>query len=411
MLKYFFLLICALSAFNSAYLPYKKNKDFPDDTCFYPYKDNSYVKDCENGKYCKDRDEGLSRCENIPSEVILSSLEEACTSDFECETNLICTNSKCLLPSGTSCNAGEEIVRTQSGYECKEIATKNYFYTKDFTWTRTVGHSNGLDGQIDGTVYMDASDPEYLKVKGKITDWNITSNTNGKLYEPTKIVYSDIGTVDDGEFVFDEKACKSGFALYFYGDGELKNPYDNNNYNYMYKKCVTLEEVENIPNSFCKIRYNLGGKSLTYNVNKIGAKTISETCNREMDSYYRQIINNCFTTISKNDLCRENLKIKIDIFQKYIGELTDDIRKCTNPEINRPEINGNRAIETCRNNQLRKWAYFYESPDEYALYHTDEDKGKTVVNYLVQTKYPSYQSNSFLQIKYFICLFLLISLF
>ena len=412
MLKYFFLLTCLLSTLNSAYLPFKQNKEFPDDTCGYSYKDNEYVKDCESGKYCRGRGSDLLRCENIPSEIILSSLEESCSSDFECENGLVCTNQKCLLSIGSSCGAGQEIVRTQSGYICKITAGKNYFYTKDFTWKGQASHANGLNGYIDGSVYKDQGDPDYLKARGKIT-FNETTDTTGKIYEPSKIEYSDIGTVEDGEFVYDELACKSGFALYFYGNSELTNPYDSS-YNYMYKKCVTLEEVEKFPSSsgisYCKIKYSLDGKSLTYNVNKIGnAKTISNSCHSTLDNYYGENYENCFSDIGstqKSNLCRENLKIKTNIFQEYIGALTDDIRKCTNPEFNNPV-----SLETCQNNQLRKWGYFYDNPNEYMLYYSDEDKGKTVVNFLVQSTFPSYQSNSFLNIKSFIILFLLISLF
>ena len=70
-------------------------------------------------------------------------------------------------------------------------------------------------------------------------------------------------------------------------------------------------------------------------------------------------------------------------------------------------------LETCQNNQLRKWSYLYNYPDIYVLYYDEEeeDKGNTVINYLVQTAFPSYQSSPFLNIKYYICLFLLLSFY
>lgn len=38
------------------------------------------------------------------------------------------------------------------------------------------------------------------------------------------IELTSIGEVEDGEFVTDEKYCKSGFALYFFLNGEIENP-------------------------------------------------------------------------------------------------------------------------------------------------------------------------------------------
>lgn len=415
MFKHLFILICILYAFNSTYLPFKKNKEFPDNACTYSYKDNLYVKDCESGKYCKDRNDELSLCEDIPS-VELSPLDGSCTSNFECETGLICSSSKCSYPSNPDCSTGYEKVLTHNGYICRDKDYLNVWYTKDFTWQEDISIS-------DKKGYLKSTNPvaihywpDIMQVRGKITEWNITSDENGKIYEPTKIVISDIGTVEDGEFVYDELACKSGFALFFYGDGKLTNPYDDTDYDYMYKKCVTLEGIEKLPYK-CKIKYQLDGKSLSYDVNRISynAKTINyeEEANtnyyygylHSYSDYFHEINNNNDYKFVDNFVCNENSKIKADIFKKYIDSLSDEIRKCSNPETNP------LTLETCQNNQLRKWAYFYENPDEYALYYTEEDKGKPVINYLVQSRFPSYQSSSFLNFKYYICLLLLISLF
>jgi hypothetical protein len=45
--------------------------------------------------------------------------------------------------------------------------------------------------------------------------------------------------VNDGEFVYDEKVCKSGYTLYFYGNDNLNEP-NIGGRNYMYKRYVTL---------------------------------------------------------------------------------------------------------------------------------------------------------------------------
>lgn len=53
------------------------------------------------------------------------------------------------------------------------------------------------------------NDPDFLKVGG-IISFNVISTTNGKVYEAEEIKTAYVGTVNDGNFVFDEKACKSG---------------------------------------------------------------------------------------------------------------------------------------------------------------------------------------------------------
>ena len=412
--------LSVFSTLNSAYFPFKKNSHFPDDTCRYQYGELvTYVKECENGKYCKYRGGDFSICENIPTEITLLTADsnEKCESNFECETGLECINSKCTFSS--DCQIGTTRVRTKSGYKCKDSKKLDKFYTKDFTW-----HDDDTNlqhkGYITGTTYINKY-YEHFKVGGKITSFNETTDTNGKIYEPKDIEYSDIGSVADGDFVFDEKSCQSGFALYFYGNGELNNPYDDNySYNYMYKRCVTLEDIEDNESGYCTIKYTLNGKTLSYNVKQIdsNAKTLTSTRQYDQNNGYVDItyygytspylVPNYFDYIdssAKNNLCTSDLKIKTKIFQKYIGTLTDDIKKCSKNE----EKSG--YLETCQNNQLRKWSYLYTNPSIYVLYYDEEeeDKGNTVINYLVQTEFPSYQSSPFLNIKYFICLLLLLS--
>ena len=128
-------------------------------------------------------------------------------------------------------------------------------------------------------------------------------------------------------------------------------------------------------------------------------------------SSFSSIPNGYFNQIpSLSNLCDPDLKIKTKIFQKYIGELTDDIRKCPKKEEKVIDSNNNEYyLETCQNDQLRKWSYLYEHPEYYVLYYDeDDDKGNTVINYLVQKEFPSYQSSPFLNIKYYICLLLLL---
>lgn len=403
--KYIIILFCLISLIHSYYLPYKKNKNFPDDTCSYLGENNIlYVKDCDEGKYCHDRNDNFAICEDIPNEVklILENGDENCDSDFQCETGLECINRKCT----NDCPPGDTSIRTKSGYICIDRDEVGLYYKKDFTWTADASLTHG--GYIDGTINIYNNNPlEHFKVIGKIT-MHTTTDTNGKIYEPEKIEHTDIGSVADGEFVYDEKACSSGFALYFYGDGTLIKPYKNNdNYNLMYKKCVTLEEIEQSYSGECKIKYKIGdnGEAFNYNVNMAKNK---KTClyTKISDNYYGygHQDQKCIDNINDlSSLCSSDLKIKLKMFKNYIGALNNDNKKCTNPE------NNNNMLETCKDNTLRKWSYFYNKPDEYALYY-DEEKASTVVNYLLQTKFPSYQFNEFLNIKYIISLLFLLYL-
>ena len=387
------------SSLYSAYLPFKKNSDFGDDLCLYKPHGIYYAKDCKDNKYCQTSGD-LGFCKDIPSEVTLLNIDSSgsCSSDFQCESNLVCKNSKCTYSS--DCSTGSTLYRTSGGYYgCKENKYNNIVYYKDFTW---IGDGSG-SGTIRGNPQFFG--PDYLKVGGKITKFNVTNyNTYGSVYEAEEIQSAYVGTIEDGNFVFDETACKSGFALYFYGDGNLKNPYTytSSRYNYMYKRCVTLRDIEVLSSQSCKISYSIGenGDILTYNVNKLNSYTITDEYTGYNDYYTYNL------QISK--LCNSYLKVKLEIFKKYIGIFTEDFQsKCTKSEKYNDDY-----LETCGDNKLRKWSYLYANPDDYQLYY-DEDKdedGNEVINFLVQQKYHSYQSAGLLNIKYFIYLLFLLSL-
>lgn len=418
MLNYFIVLFSIFSTFNSAYFPFEKNKHFPDDTCSYQYdKLVTYVKDCEKGKFCKDRGDNFSICENIPTEITLLNADssEKCETIFECENGLECTNSKCSYPY--NCPTGETWTRTKIGYSCKSTTTSKIFYSKDFHWNEdsSASSSNVYHGYINGNTVMN-TDFEHFKVGGKITSFNITTTTiDGKIYEPEEIEFSDIGTVEDGDFVFDEKACKSGFALFFYGNNEPVDP--SNTHHYMYKKCVTLEDIENNGPDYCTIKYSIKDKTYSYNVNQldVDAKTLFMQINgndyfylNHPSPYPDSYFNSISSYYNIDDICDSDNIIKTKIFQKYIGALTDDVKKCLKKE-EKAKGNSKYYLETCQNDQLRKWSYLYENPNYYSLYYKeDDDKGNTVINYLVQKEFPSYQSSSLLNIKYYICLLALL---
>ena len=65
---------------------------------------------------------------------------------------------------------------------------------------------------------------------------------------------------------------------------------------------------------------------------------------------------------------------------------------------------------TCRDDELRKWYYFYENPEEYILYKNEP----MIMEYLIQTTYPNYKaehvnSSGFLSLNILILILALIS--
>lgn len=384
MFKTFFVIIISIFSIlycstpvNPTYAPFSKNKDLLDideDICLYQ-NGLVYVRGCKEGKFCKDRNEGLSICEDIEYPLTFT---DSCQSSLECDNGYSCVSGKCTL----GCNPGTSAYITEKGKRACIPDTM-----KGLCFKATLDTSSGAYSGI-------FQNSEFFKVCGKITKFDKKSSTTyGDTYYPLEIENSYIGTVDDGEFVYDENACKSGFALYFYANKALKNPSTNTD-NHMFKMCVTLVDIKGQ-----KIKYKIGsGNENEYNLNHLsGFDTLVDNGNTiySLTGSYASGYNN-------------NLKIKAEIFQKYISVLTSDKqKKCAEDEnnINEPY--------TCNDDQLRKWHYFLSNINEYILYYKRKDNkdevSNDVVNYLVQQWYPLYQNSKLLEIKYF--LFLLILLF
>ena len=93
---------------------------------------------------------------------------------------------------------------------------------------------------------------------------------------------------------------------------------------------------------------------------------------------------------------------KLELFQKYKERYNAIKSDCMNylyPE----------ELYTCRDNELRKWFYFYSIPKEYLLYRNEPE----VMGYLVQQYYKTYTSNSsgfFLNLSIISLLLIMISL-
>lgn len=361
MIKYFLALILLISPSLSAFQSLKKYNGFDkltDNICSYYYSSVSYVKMCDEGKYCKavDSNDNIYMCVDREKEIKKKYLDEACTQSAlfnECGNNLYCnTNNKCVR--ATSCASTETIYKTSSGnYECKpnDMPSGLYFYAE-------------YDNSYNPTKYITTSGYDYGKVGGIISFIHDNSN----VYKITKIENAYIGTVKNGEFVDNSLACESGFALNFYPDGGLKDPSSSNS-NSPVKKCVTVNSIDVDENGNCAINYD------------------------DDKIYYLQ---------SSSNLCDELLMTKLKLFKKYIEKFTPEKQEsCSSNKDNYNER------WTCNDDEIRKWYYFYKNPEHYILYYEKNDKPNDVVNFLIQQDNKLYQTSGFISIRYLLLLFLI----
>lgn len=360
MCLYILFFIGLISISTSGYLPLKKYNGFDDNVCSYIFNDVNYVRTCkDNGKYCRNIGESTSFCEDKPTTISLKTLDEKCDSKYECEDSLYCYSGQCTKRDDSiiHCTSGNVAIRTQNSWTCKNKEIENYCYYKDKV-----------------TAILS---PDYSKVCGEITfDPTTLTNNEGTKYDLLKIETAYIGTVEDGKFVYDAKACKSGYALPFYPDSSLKDP-STTGINKMYLKCVKVNEIDNANalGNYCIIKYDT---DQIYNIDQID------------QSIYQGNMHN---------FCKENLMTELELFNKYINVFTKEKQEQCAKKENYNEPN------TCNDNELRKWYYYYTHPSHYILYYNE--KGNDVANYLIQQKYPLYESSKYFQINYFLIILIL----
>lgn len=402
--KTIFISICLISTlFCSTYLPYKKDKDFDiEGLCSYSKNDIIYVKPCEEGKYCKSMTNSLYMCSDLPNSTTLQSEGETCKNDFECEDGLYCRNSKCSVSRSSDCGNNNSPYLTQYEYNgikrniwtCKETKYLNYCYYRDLTLQ---SGTNVFAETSSGPSLPYSCDP--LKVCGKMEIKKRTISNEGDIYAIQSIESTYVGTLKDGEWVYDERACESGYALYFYGDGSLVDPAPNHSgedAHSMFKKCVTPKSIDTTSSSECVITY--GDNDEKYNVYQKELRdrqTIGINSNYEFG----------YVSLSRSELCPSNLLKKLEMFKKYTAVFTEDKQK---------ECEKNKYYdepETCRDNEIRKMYYFYQNPEFYELYYDEDGKNNDIINYFIQRTYKSYQSSGFLSFKYFISILLFLIIF
>lgn len=362
MLKFFLLLLTIISPNLSAYQSLKKYYGFDnikdkDDVCSFTYSSVTYVKPCEQGKYCQNFG-GISLCVDEKKIVSKKTIGQTCSHTNECINGLYCDNT-C---KSTCQNNERDFINSWGSYSCKKSNIQDgLYYSIEFDNNGNPKTSTEITNDID-----------IFRVGGKIHFHQQKQSDNSYHYYEEKKELAYIGTVKDNEFVDNPLACSSGFAIKLYPDGTLKDP-STTFRNSKYYKCVTVKDV---------VYDNIGSCYIKYGDN---------------DEIYFN--NEIYGT------CNEYLLTKLNLFKKYIEVYTPDKQKsCDKSE------NYNEPL-TCNDDEVRKWYYFYTKPEDYLLYYNEkDDKGTDITTYLIKQYYNSYQSASILNIKYIILLLFLLSL-
>ena len=364
------------------YLPMKKDHKFGDDICYYREYDDKlnyyiyYVKPCEKGKFCQPEItvQPFGYCIDLLTEpATLSKWKESCESINDCQDNLICENSKCIK----SCsNEADAYQRDDTSFACLEINEKigdnsclKYEYTNDPTTNypsvKYTYHGNypGLPNKC-GLIKYRSFNYKYNTASGLVDD---------VLYIIDSKEWCTIGSVSDNEFVEDEKYCYSGYALDFYPNKLFNEPskYDTSS-NTLKKLCVTPISVD-VKNELAN------GCIITYKISDQSPKQYN-----------------------KGGSCSHTIVIESERYRDFIDafkEASDEDKKNCYDIDNYPYH--------CRNEKLIKLWYFYKYPEDY-LFYKNRDKLKTVLDFKIQRKYPTYAFNQYLNYSYFLFLLFLI---
>lgn len=390
MIKYILLFASIISVSLPTYRPMSmRTIDFGENICKYreyDYYSSSgspgssyidYVKPCQEGKRCYGTESSnymLHTCENSPKR--RKTIDESCQTDFECEQSLECSSeNKCIV------NSRYKVSDSSSGlslYYCSSGKLPIYSSSNDFwqgtapSCTQTTDFPTGTD--YTNKFYVSNNAGKYaglqpFKVPGKINFKTKQANSD---YEVDSIELADIGSLAAGTPVYDERACESGFALYFYGNGALTKPEVASGIDpKMFLYCANLKEV--LSGYYVYTLTDTNEK--IYNTEKVD------------DEYSHSLSYN------------PNIETKLEMFKNYINALKPKLESCKSDyDYSEPY--------TCKNNEIRKWWYFYNKPEEYMLYKDH----KLVVDYLVQDKYSEYASEScgFLALKYTLYLIILL---
>lgn len=351
MTRNFLVISLLISLALSSYLPMSmKNINFGDHICRYYDRDEQidYVRPCEANKYCQATEthslgatsrNNLYTCQNyvfIPANPTtpLKDRGAECNSNNECKSGLSCYQAagEATQKCNRDCGTGVTLFPIDDGYKCRIDQNKCISTKNDGTRVDTSARNCKVCGKI------------YPYPENKI-------DGNNKPYQVLDSVdENDLYSQPDGTYVYQEKACESGTALYFYLDGKTKNEIDSthSSENVMYLKCVTIKAVDPDRERF---NYTDGSEKVyIYDINEV-----------QFDSYSNK-------ESEMRDLCNQYLMTKVQLWNDNKNEYINYL-KC--PENKEADDN------------LKRKLYYYDHPEDYLLY-----KDRTeVIEYLIQQEY------------------------
>jgi len=389
MYKYILILLCLFSPNISVMYAPMSARTFEvniEDICSYQISNSDimYVEPCEKNYLC---DTILSQSGSTGTSVGIcrknlvaeTPYGASCKADGDCESglNLKCDNNICVLTEGV--NAIEVL-------DIDSSTSKHYYCPNKNLFALNTGTSSSPDyncKKIEDYANMkdlcslvsegNEAYPDYMKVCGEI---ELDDDSNAV----TKIKMDSIGSVSDGKFVKNLLACKSGFALNFYSDGNTDAGTD------IYLKCVQYNGIEYKKGNSCKINYILEKKNYYYDADKVNSVLIDNGISAFCSSF-------------------KFIDAQLDLFKQYVNKVTQLGNECSN-------IKYFDEPFTCKNDELRKLYYFYNNIEEYMLYKNEDE----ITEFILQKVYPSYgvkyskdDASNYLNNK-FICLLILLLL-
>ena len=392
-MKYIIAFVCLFSCFllsNTAtnYYTYRpmtqKTINFGDDVCYYKDISNdsgfAYVKPCEEGKKCVPLSSSLSDYAiRICQE---RSNEEYDNEGLTCETKAYLMGLDC---TGYNCNSESKCYNTCAKNKVYDYKNNNCIDDSSICYEYEYDNTDGSPKNQ----YLSSRDPydpvPDWQYKNKYSIYGnkkcvqlqlVETKSTDTIYQVSKRLTNYEASIDDGNYIEDDASslvyCKSGYALYFFGNGKLENPNKDSSGNVkgneqMYLRCVTVlgKDKKGI------IKYKINdGEEKFYNP---GIKPLH----------------------GNND----HLMLKLGFFKNY-KERLDKL--------------GCRETGDCEDYELCKWKYFYNNPEKYYLYQNEPQ----VLEFLMQTeqagckfkaKHTSSNGSSYLSnIKYLTLLSLLL---